>query len=193
MISSICVYCGSNQGNKPEYAEVAAQFGCLLAEKNIKLIYGGGQVGIMGIVADAALQHGGQVIGVTPDFLVEREVHHGRLTELIVTKTMHERKQTMADLADAFVALPGGLGTLDELFEILTWHQLHIHRKPVALLNINQYFNPIMQMMDGMVRDGFLHHANRDILLDSDDIYELLNMLTGYKPSEERNWYVDVR
>lgn len=193
MISSICVYCGSNQGNRSVYAEVAKQFGQALAEKNITLVYGGGQVGVMGIVADAVLHHGGKVIGVTPDFLVEREVHHQELSELIVTKTMHERKQIMADLSDAFVALPGGLGTLDELFEILTWHQLHIHRKPVALLNVDGYFSPVLTMMNQMVSEGFLHHANRDILIDSEDIYDLLQLLTGYKPSEERNWYVDVR
>ncbi|MBI3232903.1 MAG: TIGR00730 family Rossman fold protein [Bacteroidetes bacterium] len=126
---------------------------------------GGGQVGLMGIVADAVLEHGGRVVGITPTFLTEREVHHHQLSELIVVETMHERKQLMADMADAFVALPGGLGTLDELFEILTWHQLHIHRKPIGLLNVNEYFNPIISMMNNMVKEGFLHGANRDILI----------------------------
>lgn len=193
MISSIGVYCGSNAGNKPIYAETARLFGRMLAEKNITLVYGGGQVGIMGLVADEVLKFGGKVIGVTPEFLADREVHHRELTELIVTKTMHERKQIMADLSDAFVALPGGLGTLDELFEILTWHQLHIHRKPIALLNVEGYYTPVLKMIDKMVHEGFLHQANRSILIDSDDMYTLWQQLTGYKPSEERNWYVDVR
>ena len=193
MISSICVYCGSNKGNSPEYAIAAADFGRLLAEKNIQLVYGGGQVGLMGIVADAVLEHGGKAVGITPTFLTEREIHHHQLSELIVVDTMHERKQMMADMADAFVALPGGLGTLDELFEILTWHQLHLHRKPIGLLNVNGYFDPVIQMMDNMVKEGFLHGANRNIIINSDDIYDLLQQLSGYKPSEERNWYVDVR
>lgn len=193
MISSICVYCGSNTGISPDYAVAAADLGRLLAEKNIKLIYGGGQVGLMGILADAVLEHGGKVIGIVPTFLAEREVHHHHLSELISVNTMHERKQLMADLSDAFIAMPGGLGTLDELFEIMTWHQLHLHRKPIGLLNVKNYFNPLKTMIDSMVKEGFLHQANRDILIDSEDMYELLQKISGYKASEEKNWYVDVR
>jgi uncharacterized protein (TIGR00730 family) len=157
------------------------------------MVYGGGQVGLMGIVADAVLQNGGKVTGITPEFLADREVHHHHLSEMIVVKTMHERKQMMADLADAFIAMPGGLGTLDELFEILTWHQLHLHRKPIGLLNVNGFFTPLLAMLDAMVKEGFLHEANRSILIDDEDPHILIEKLSGYRPSENRNWYVDVR
>ena len=193
MISSICIYCGSNKGLNSEYALAASDLGRLLAEKNIRLIYGGGKVGLMGVVADAVLEHGGSVTGVVPTFLSEREVLHHHLSELITVSTMHERKQVMADMADGFIAMPGGLGTLDELFEILTWHQLHLHRKPIGVLNVRGYFDPLIKMLDNMVSEGFLHSANREILIASEDIYTLLQQMTGYKPSEERNWYVDVR
>ncbi|MSQ79944.1 MAG: TIGR00730 family Rossman fold protein [Flavobacteriaceae bacterium] len=192
-MNSICIYCGSNVGKNPLYAEAAKEMGVLLAQKNIALVYGGGQVGLMGVVADAVLNSGGKVTGVIPQFLEEREVHHKHLTEQICVETMHERKQIMADLSDAFVALPGGLGTLDELFEIMTWHQLHLHRKPIGLLNVDGYFDALLTQIDRMVSDGFLHPANRDILVVETDAELILSSLSGYKPSEERNWYIDVR
>ncbi len=191
-MNSICIYCGSNVGKNPLYAEAAKEMGVLLAQKNIALVYGGGQVGLMGVVADAVLNSGGKVTGVIPRFLEEREVRHKHLTEQICVETMHERKQIMAELSDAFVALPGGLGTLDELFEIMTWQQLHLHRKPIGLLNVDGYFDALLTQIDRMVSDGFLHPANRDILVVEADAELILSSLSCYKPSEERNWYIDV-
>src|SRR4051812_49148308 len=144
----VCVFCGSNPGARPEYAAAARAVGRALAERGRGLVYGGGNVGLMGVCADAALAAGGEVIGVIPDALQTAEVAHGGLTRLHVVRTMHERKALMADLSDAFAALPGGFGTLDELFEILTWAQLGIHAKPVAILNVAGFFDPLLAMLD---------------------------------------------
>ncbi len=152
----ICVFCGSATGFDPVYAEAARELGSLMAARNITLIYGGGNVGLMGIVADAVLTSTGKVIGVIPGFLAAREVAHAGLTELIITDSMHERKRRMADLADAFIALPGGWGTLDELAEILTWKQLGLVKAPVGLLNTDHFFDPLLMQMEKMVSHGFL-------------------------------------
>jgi uncharacterized protein (TIGR00730 family) len=152
----ICVFCGSATGFDPVYAEAARELGSLMAARNITLIYGGGNVGLMGIVADAVLTSTGKVIGVIPGFLAAREVAHTGLTELIITDSMHERKRRMADLADAFIALPGGWGTLDELAEILTWKQLGLVKAPVGLLNTDHFFDPLLMQMEKMVSYGFL-------------------------------------
>lgn len=155
IIRSLCVFCGSNPGVRPEYAEAARGFGRLLADEGIALVYGGGKVGLMGQVADGALEAGGQVVGVIPYFLRDKELAHPGLTELHVTRSMHERKAMMADRADAFVALPGGFGTFDELFEILTWAQLGVHAKPVGLLDVAGFYQPLMDMIVHAVEQGF--------------------------------------
>jgi uncharacterized protein (TIGR00730 family) len=153
---NICVFCGSSTGFNPVYAEAARKLGSLMAAKSIMLVYGGGNVGLMGIVADALLDNGGKVFGVIPDFLLKREVGHRGITTLEVVDSMHQRKQRMADLSNAFIALPGGWGTLDELAEILTWKQLGLINQPVILLNINGFFDPLLTQMRSMKEEGFL-------------------------------------
>ena len=175
--NSICVFCASSTGTNPSYREAAAQVGCLLAEHGIGLVYGGGCVGLMGTVADAALSAGGRVVGVIPVALLEREIAHTGLTELHVVASMHERKARMADLSDAFVALPGGFGTLDELCEILTWAQLGLHRKPVGILNVAGYYNHFLALLDHQVREGLLQSRHRDYLAVDDSPQRLLEKL----------------
>lgn len=154
---NVCVFCGSNTGLNPVYAESAGKLGSLLAQNNMPLVYGGGKVGIMGVLADAVMANGGEVYGVIPDFLMKREVGHGQITHLEIVDSMHDRKQRMADLADAFMAFPGGWGTLEELAEILTWKQLGLLTEPIVLLNINQFFTPLLNQMRSMAQEGFLH------------------------------------
>ncbi len=173
----VCVFCGSSSGGRPEYAEAARRFGAALAGRGLGLVYGGGHVGLMGVLADAVLAAGGEVVGVIPQALVDRELAHGRLTELLVVDTMHQRKALMADRADAFAALPGGFGTADELFEILTWAQLGLHAKPVGLLNVAGFFAPLLAWVDLAVRDGFLRPEHRDLLAVADEPEALLGLL----------------
>ncbi len=161
----ICVFCGSKFGNNPVYQQAARDFATLLASADHELVYGGGNIGLMGVIADAALAAGGQVIGVIPGALAGLEIAHSRLTQLHVVKSMHERKALMADLSDAFVALPGGFGTLDETFETLTWAQLRIHNKPVGMLNVDNYFTPLLEFLDLQVRQGFVRSDHRELLL----------------------------
>jgi uncharacterized protein (TIGR00730 family) len=153
---NVCVFCGSSTGVNPVYAEAAKALGMLLARDSITLVYGGGNVGLMGIVADAVMQANGEVIGVIPDFLLKREVGHRGITSLEVVESMHERKKRMADLADAFIALPGGWGTMEELTEVLTWRQLGLVNKAVFILNINNFFDPLLQQLGKMVSEGFV-------------------------------------
>jgi uncharacterized protein (TIGR00730 family) len=176
---NLCVFCGSSPGISPIYAETVRKFGALLAENSITLVYGGGNVGLMGIVADAVMQAGGEVIGVIPDFLVKREVGHRGITRLEVVESMHQRKKRMADLADAFVALPGGLGTLEELGEILTWRQLGLAPQPVALLNINHFFDPLLAQMRLMVEEGYLKKEYFDLLRVEQTPEKLIETLRG--------------
>jgi uncharacterized protein (TIGR00730 family) len=173
---NICVFCGSGTGNQPVYAQAARDLGAVLAKNNHALVYGGGNIGLMGIIADSVLEHGGEAIGVIPQFLVNREVGHHGVTRLEIVQSMHERKKRMADLSDAFIAMPGGWGTLDELAEILTWGQLGIINQPVGLLNTNNFFDLLMAQMNLMVREGFLRkenlqrlviHSEPSILVDS--------------------------
>ena len=173
----ICVYTGSRPGSRPEYQAAARGFGKLLAERGIGLVYGGGHLGLMGVVADAALAAGGEVVGVIPQKLVEWEVAHGGLTELHVVHSMHERKQMMADLADAFVALTGGIGTMEELFEVWAWLHLGYHDKPCALLNVAGFYDPLIAFLDGMVVEGFLKTGTREMLLTGADPHELVDRL----------------
>jgi len=159
---NVCIFCGSGAGNNPVYAEAAKEIASLLCETKSTLIYGGGNIGLMGILADQVLQNGGKVIGVIPDFLMQKEVGHTGLTQLEVVGSMHERKRRMADLADAFIALPGGWGTLDELAEILTWKQLGLIQARVGILNTNHYFDALLSQMQIMVQEGFLHSKNME-------------------------------
>lgn len=176
---NICVFCGSAAGLHPEYAEAARHLGKLLARGGHTLIYGGGKVGLMGILADAALAQGGRVIGIIPDFLVEKEVGHHALTQLMVVGTMHERKRKMADLADAFVILPGGWGTLDETAEMLTWKQLGLIRQPLCILNIRGYFDDLLRQMDRMVEEGFLRPVYRNMIGLGKNSEEVLHYLAS--------------
>jgi uncharacterized protein (TIGR00730 family) len=177
---NICVFCGSSMGNEDIYIASAKELGHLLARSNSTLIYGGGNIGLMGLLADSALLHGGKVIGVIPDFLLRREVAHHGLTQLEVVDSMHERKRRMAELADAFIALPGGWGTLDELAEILTWKQLGLIDSPIGLLNINGYFDHLVAQMKVMTRDGFLADTNLASLEISNSPISLLTQLGVY-------------
>jgi uncharacterized protein (TIGR00730 family) len=187
-IRRLCVYCGSSLGENPLYREAARQVGKLLATSGITLVYGGGNVGLMGVLADAALAGGGDVIGIIPGGLFGREVGHTGITDLRIVGTMHERKALMADLSDAFLALPGAMGTLDELFEILTWAQLGIHTKPCGLLNINGYFDPLIALLDHMVAERFLHAEQRNDLWHGEDIDALLEWMRAYVPAHAGKW-----
>jgi uncharacterized protein (TIGR00730 family) len=180
----LCVFCGSSAGGRPEYAAAARELGALLARHGLGLVYGGGHVGLMGVLADAVLAGGGEVIGVIPQALMDRELAHPGLTELRVVGTMHQRKALMADLADGFAALPGGYGTGDELFEILTWAQLGLHARPIGLLNTAGYFDALLAWLDHMVREQFLRPEHRRLLLAADNPAALLDLLRQPPPAE---------
>jgi uncharacterized protein (TIGR00730 family) len=187
-MKSICVYCGSNAGSDPAYAAKAKEFGVRLAGDKIALVYGGGNVGLMGIIAEAALANGGEVIGVIPQQLVDWEVAHEGVTRLEVVDSMHARKARMFDVSDGFVALPGGFGTLDEMFEMLTWRQLGLGDKPCAFLDVNGFWQPLMAMLDTMVRERFLHADQRHDLWHGDDIDAMLAWMRGYVPAQADKW-----
>jgi hypothetical protein len=187
-VKRVCVFCGSGKGARPAYEAAARQTGRLLAQRGLTLVYGGGNIGLMGAVADAALDAGGAVIGVIPEALVAWEVAHGGLTELRVVGSMHERKQTMADLSDAFVALPGGFGTFEELCEILTWAQLGLHAKPIGLLNVEGFYDPLLALFDHATRERFLRPEHRALVLTDDDPARLLGTLAGYQPTRLAKW-----
>jgi uncharacterized protein (TIGR00730 family) len=174
---SVCVFCGSSTGSRPEYADAAARFGSALAARRLELVYGAGNVGLMGVLADAALRGGGRVVGVIPRALVEHELAHRGLSELHVVETMHQRKALMADRAGAFAALPGGYGTLDELFEILTWAQLGIHAKPIGLLNVGGFFDPLLAWVGRSAAEGFIRREHVDLLEVASDVDALLDLL----------------
>ncbi len=176
---NICVFCGSGNGFDSVYAAAAGKLGTLLGSASMRLIYGGGNVGLMGVIADAVLAANGRVTGVIPTFLLDREVGHRGITDLEVVESMHERKQRMADLADAFVALPGGWGTLEELSEILTWKQLGLITQPVCLLNINRFFDPLLDQMRLMVREGFLKSDYFDLLHVENKPENVISLFTG--------------
>ena len=177
MLQRVCVFCGSSSGSLPTYAQAARDLGRLLAQHKIELVYGGGKVGLMGALADASLAEGGDVIGVIPQMLVDKEIAHPGLTELRVVRSMHERKALMSDLADAFIALPGGYGTWEEFFEVLTWTQLGLQRKPCAVLNINGYYDSLLAMAARAHDDGFLRDLHRDLILSEADPARLLDRL----------------
>jgi uncharacterized protein (TIGR00730 family) len=179
---SVCVFCGSSRGGRPEYADAARRLGAGLAGRGLEVVTGGGHVGLMGVLADSALAAGGRVVGVIPQALVDKELAHPRLTELHVVGTMHQRKALMADLSDAFAALPGGFGTADELFEVLTWAQLGLHAKPVGLLNVAGYFDALLAWADHAVREGFLPGEHRAVLRVAAEPEALLDLLRTPRP-----------
>ncbi len=181
-MTSVCVFCGSASGTRAEYADAAREVGRELAARGLALIYGGGRVGLMGQTAQAALAAGGTVVGVIPHALAKKEIAQEDCTELIVVDTMHERKALMADRAGAFLALPGGFGTLDELFEILTWAQLGIHAKPVAVLNVRGFFAPLLALLDHMTAEGLLRPKHRELLLVAESVPELFERLSAWVP-----------
>jgi uncharacterized protein (TIGR00730 family) len=187
-MNKIAVYCGSSAGVNGIYREQAAQLGVLLATRGIEVIFGGGKVGLMGFLADAAMEAGGRVTGILPGFLHVKEVAHDGLTEMITVDNMHERKKLIYDMSDAFIALPGGFGTLDELFEMLTWGQLGLHQKPVGILNVNGYYNSILKGIDTMLGEGFLKIENRDMIQVSDRPEELLRMMEQYQAPALPKW-----
>jgi uncharacterized protein (TIGR00730 family) len=188
MLRHVCVFCGSNRGNQPVYLRAAQEVGQLLSQRGIGLVYGGGNVGLMGAMADACLGQGGRVVGVMPRALVEKEIAHLGLTELHVVESMHERKALMADLADAFIGLPGGYGTWEEFCEVLTWSQLGLHRKACALLNVNGFYDPLLAMANRAVEEGFLREVHRELLLADTDPVSLLDRLSGYDVPAVDKW-----
>lgn len=184
----ITVFCGSSSGTEEIYTSQAILLGQTLAKRNIELVYGGANVGLMGAVADGVLNAGGKAIGVLPNFLRSKEIAHKQLTELILTDTMHERKTKMNDLCDGVIALPGGFGTLEELFEMLTWGQLGLHKKPIAILNIDGYYDSLIVFVQTMTDKGLLKKVNQQMLLVSDSIEELLDKMENYVPPTVGKW-----
>ena len=178
-MQAVCVFCGSSPGKRPDYLKLARETGAELASRRLTLVYGGGRVGLMGALADAVLAAGGSVIGVIPQMLLDKEVGHTGLTELHVVRTMTERKLLMGELSDGFIALPGGIGTMDELFEVWTWTQLALHRKPCALYNYDGYYDALIAFLDHAVEQGFLRPQDREALKVGEDLGALLDALTG--------------
>lgn len=178
----LAVYCGSSRGKKSLYEEEARKLGKVLAERDIELVYGGGAVGMMGITANAALAEGGRVTGIMPKMLQEREIAHPMLTDLIIVDSMHERKSLMADTADAFLVLPGGAGTMEEFFEIFTWAQLGLHKKSIGILNVEEFYDPMLNMLDHMVYEGFLHESYLSMIQIGTDSARLIDNMQEYEP-----------
>jgi uncharacterized protein (TIGR00730 family) len=187
-VRRVCVYAGSNPGSHPAYADGARALATEMAERGIGLVYGGGKVGLMGVLADTMLDAGGEAIGVMPRALIEREIGHRRLTELRVVESMHERKAQMAELADAFLAVPGGIGTLEELIEVYTWSQLGIHDKACGVLNVRGYYDHLAALLDHAVAEGFLRPQHRAVLSVASEPAELLDRLAAYEPPAVGKW-----
>lgn len=187
-LTAVTVFCGSSIGKKPAYEEQAKRLGAALAMQGIKLVYGGGVRGLMGTLANSVLEHGGTVTGVIPQHLVENEVAHWGLTDLRIVRSMHERKYEMAEMADAFIAMPGGMGTLDEFFEVLTWSQLGIHNKPCGFLDVEGYYNLLESFLDHSVEQGFVKEGDRKLVYTSEDPETLLDLLRSYVPHARKSW-----
>jgi len=188
MIRRVCVFCGSNSGNRPVYRDAARSLGALLVRQKIGLVYGGGRVGLMGAIADAVVEAGGEAIGVIPRALVEKEIGHRGLTELRIVPSMHERKAEMMSLADAFVALPGGYGTLEEFCEVVTWLQLGLHRKPCGLLNVDGYYDPLLALFQHAQSEGFVHPVHASLVLADSDPDRLLESLRNFAVPHLDKW-----
>ena len=187
-LDSLCVFCGSSEGNDTAIIDAALLLGKTLAERNITLVYGAAKIGIMGLMAKASLETNGKVIGIIPEFLKLKEVVHLGLTEIITTQNMHDRKMIMQEKSDGFIALPGGMGTFEELFEILTWLQLGLHSKPIGLLNVNHFYDDLIAMLEKMVKKGFLKMDNLELLLVDDDIDSLLQKMQNFKDPQTPKW-----
>lgn len=187
-LNKICVFCGSSDGNDSQITEAAIHLGTLFAQRDITLVYGAAKIGVMGTIAKTVLDANGKVIGIIPQFLKKKEVVHLGLTELITTKNMHERKLQMQEISDGFIALPGGFGTLEELFEIITWLQLGLHTKPIGLLNVNGFYDDLLKMLEKIVRKGFLSMKNYDMLLVDTSIENLLQKMEGFKTPRIPKW-----
>ncbi len=187
-LKNITVFCGANSGANPEFATTAHKVGSILAGRNTGIIYGGAKIGIMGAVADGALAHGGRVTGILPHFLSAREIAHDGLSELIVVDSMHERKLKMYDMSDGFLVLPGGFGTMDELFETLTWAQLGLHQKPIGILNTRHYYDDLIALVERMASEMILKDIYRSMMIVSDDIEELLDKMEHYKAPQVEKW-----
>lgn len=185
---SICVFCGSSLGARPVYQQAAVALGQVLVQRGLRLVYGGGNVGLMGVVADAVLAAGGEVIGVIPEFLAAKEIAHPHLTQLHVVASMHDRKAMMADLADGFIALPGGFGTFEEFCEILTWAQLGLHQKPQGLLNIDGFYDPLLTLFNQAVENKFIRQDLRQLVLEDSDPNSLLNQFAHYQAPTVEKW-----
>jgi len=184
----LCVFCGSSHGTNPAYEEAARNLGGELARNDIALVYGGGNVGLMGVIADAVLANGGNVIGVIPEALMAKELGHKGIQDLRVVKTMHERKAMMAELSDGFIAMPGGIGTFEEFFEIVTWAQLGFHAKPCALLNVNGFYDPLLHLIDHAIAECFVKAKQRDLVLVESDCSKLLDRMTHHQMPQEPKW-----
>ncbi len=187
-LKSICVFCGSNNGNDPAVAKAASELGMLFARRGITMIYGAGKIGVMGSIAESALENGGKVVGVIPEFLKLKEVVHLGLTELVTTENMHQRKMKMQEVSDGFIALPGGMGTLEELFEIVTWLQLGLHQKPIGVLNVNGFYDPLIVLLENMVEKGFISSNNYNLLLIDDNLDGLLQKMENFKRPSVTKW-----
>lgn len=190
-LRSVCVYCGSNFNGDPELRTAIKQLAEYLVAQNIRLIYGGGSVGVMGVLADDVLALGGLVTGVIPQFLMDKEVGHRGVTEMIITENMHQRKQKMADLSDGFVILPGGFGTLEEFFEVLTWLQLGLHHKPIGVLNVNGFYDPLFDQLEMMVKHRFLKSANRDLVFNETNAVNLIDQMDNFSAIPDDGWFRD--
>ncbi len=191
-MDSIAVFCGSSLGKDSVYSKKAEELGVILAERKIKIVYGGTKIGLMGKLANAALEKGGEVVGVIPEFLSEKELAHDNLTQLIWVESMHERKIRMHEFSEGVIALPGGFGTMDEFFEMLTWGQLGLHRKPMGLLNVNGYYDSLKELAGNMVKQGFLKNENMEMMMFSDSIKDLLEKFDKHQPSHADKW-IDER
>lgn len=191
-MKSIAVYCGSSEGSDKNFMIKAHELGAAIAKQHLNLVYGGARVGLMGAVADGALSVGGTVTGVLPRFLAEKELQHMSLTETFLVDTMHQRKAMMSELADGFITLPGGFGTMEELFEMLTWAQLALHKKPLGLLNVDGYYDSLVQFVGDMSKNGFLKKEHADLLIVSDDIEDLLRRMKEFVPLKDEKWVVNT-
>jgi uncharacterized protein (TIGR00730 family) len=190
-MKSICVYCGSNFNGDPVLRTAIENLAQAMTDQNIALVYGGGSVGVMGVIADEVLKRNGKVTGVIPQFLLDKEVGHKSLSQMIVTDNMHERKQTMADLSDGFIVLPGGFGTLEEFFEVLTWLQLGLHGKAIGVLNVDGFYDPLFAQMDVMVQHRFLKPANRDLVFNESDPFVLIDKMSKFDAVPDEVWFKD--
>lgn len=187
-LGTVAVYCGSSLGKDKVYTDFAVKLGETLATRNIHLVYGGGNIGLMGVIANMVLQEGGRVTGVLPHFLNKKEIGNLDIDELILVDSMHERKQKISNISDGFIAMPGGLGTLEELAEMMTWTQLGLSRKPIGLLNINGFYDLLLQHFDKMVKEGFMKENNRSMLVSDEDPEALLDKMLDFKPIKTPNW-----